>query len=661
MSSFINLFIYEVKGPTRLLYPTKDESFNHLYSFNKLSLKKNTNTSNNPIIPIELRESAKLRNNIIKISKNAEVKFNANIIKLQQNISDEYNESLKLQLNEEKQKLIQEKQQYIEKYCEEKYKLLIGEYYEIIKQPEINTSKLEKKLKIKISELKYLINLIKKGYKNLYISSKNIIKTNNRLLFSKNILKNINNNNNEINIKLYNKNIPFLYKIYKTLPARLTINKILNYNTTLTSELRTTIYSKMKTLFDDNTLIFKNYFNNKKRTFIFNSLRWKINESSEIIYTLNENEDCNIILTGDNHGSFHSFFRIILRLYIKGIIKKDYTLKENYKLILLGDIVDRGNYGIELLYILLNLMKKNNNQNNLNVILLRGNHEEYKTYSEYGFEKEYTEKLNKSNNVKNTIKNFFTYCPSAIILNHLNTRYWLCHGGFDITYKKYEIIKTNINNKKNLAFIFDINNASQIRWNDFNGKDEDKCSNRNACHDTMFYIGNKSLFNFLSYLNIDFIIRGHNDDYSNAMILKQNNSDNISNKYYVLNNKDFYYYYISNENENNNALNYGNKNNSLKYIDEIVSINPKKFQKIYITIKNNKVYPVLTISNNSDRDRRQYSDSFLIISKKEENKNFIRKPIISNNNEEVNNIRNTITNYNNYEKIMKNIPLSNSK
>ena len=55
--------------------------------------------------------------------------------------------------------------------------------------------------------------------------SQSLLKTTNKyFVFSKNIIKNT-NSNNQINIK--NNNIPFLYKIYKTLPARATINNII--------------------------------------------------------------------------------------------------------------------------------------------------------------------------------------------------------------------------------------------------------------------------------------------------------------------------------------------------------------------------------------------------------------------------------------------------
>jgi hypothetical protein len=226
-------------------------------------------------------------------------------------------------------------------------------------------------------------------------------------------------------------------------------------------------------------------------------------------------------------------------------------------------------------------------------------------------------------------------------LNHINTRYWLCHGGFDIQgskskqgnkiklkfsdvdYTKYGIIRNNINTNNNLVFYFN-NNMSQIRWNDFNGDEPDTCNRRSGNTCNLFYIGNKSLFHFLDYLKIDFIIRGHNDDVSNAMILrrdnknkrnKRNNNNKIEEKYIILNTKEFYDYYNLNENEENNVLNFGDRNNFSKFNDNILSIEPNKFNRKSIKIGKEILYPVITISNNSDLGRMQYSDSFLIIKK----------------------------------------------
>ena len=434
---------------------------------------------------------------------------------------------------------------------------------------------------------------------------KNNIKSNKSKLFSKNII--INSKTNNISKTISNNNIPFLYRIYKTLPARLTIDKILNVP--MYGDLKENIYKKIGELFEKNTDILKNFV--KKNV---------IENNSEIIYKLNASAENKIILIGDNHGSFHSFFRIILRLYIKGIITRGYKLKENYKLILLGDIVDRGNYSVELLFILLNLMKNNNNENNLNVILIRGNHEVRIQFEHNGFWKEYSKKLKDINNINNIIDGFFKYCPSAIILNHLNTKYWLCHGGFPLKYTDYNLKNNNIYiNDKNIEY-------SQIRWNDFNGDTMSVCSkNRGGCalKDQIYNIGNIDLLKFLKDSSIDFIIRGHTDSLSNAMLLINNTIIKKQEPFFYLNDtKDLLNYENSNTN-GINILDYKYTFNS-KMNDEIVTINPNEFKKAGVKINNNlELLPVLTISNNSDIGRMLYSDSYIIISS--DNKSVINK------------------------------------
>jgi hypothetical protein len=564
MNSFINLFIYEVKGPNSISHhePKGSQPLNYYrnveYSFNKLSLKNNTDSNNSVIIPKELK---------------------------------------------------------------------------------------------------------KIGY----------INSNKDKLFSKNIIKNKNKNNNEeINIRL--NNLPFLYKIYKTLPARITAQKILNTNISLTQELKNNIYNKLIKLIQDNTNIFKSYLKKYSAYKSDNDCNNLYNDS-EIIYDIYEDDKSKIILIGDNHGSFHSFFRIILRLYINGIISSNYTLKKDYKLILLGDLVDRGNYGIELLYIILNLMYKNNTDNNLRVILIRGNHEVEEIYKRNGFFREFKTKVSDPN-IDYVIRNFFKYCPSAIVLNHLYTRYWLCHGGFPINFIKDQKtskyfnffkktpslvnnIKPKMNNKNEIIykkitdkvksynknpsiFINNIRSSSEIRWNDFNGLNNTDCSKRDRCKETMHVIGNKDLLKFLNYMNINFIIRGHTDDYSNAMLLinVENNEGKKNNPYFYINNMNSIKYYQENINELNNIFDYKIKRNSSKSENEIVSINPKKFNKNEVTVGNLKLLPVLTISNNSDNSRMQYSDSFLIITNNgtNQNNNLIpnsnRNSILSSNNED---------------------------
>ena len=452
-------------------------------------------------------------------------------------------------------------------------------------------------------------------------------KSNNEYLFSKNIIKST-NKDNEIKVEDYN-NIPFLYQIYKKFIVRQEINKI-----PINQEIKLQVYNKIESLIKYNKEIFENYFIKN-----FESSKLNPSNESELIYNIYEKDDSKIIITGDNHGSFHSFFRIILRLYIKGIITKDYKLKENYKIILLGDLIDRGNYSIEILYILLNLMKTNNTDENLNVILIRGNHEEEGTSYYYGFYKECITKFQKKDTYNNFIK-FFNYCPSAIILNQLNTRYWLCHGGFSIKFEKYypKLVEIYKEKSTKIILIKHTNVCSSIRWADFTGENSSIPSKRGA--ENVYDIGNNDLKNFLDFLSIDFIIRGHTDNESNAMLLK--NKDNDRNIFFYINKKENIKDYINKNKNTKDIIKYNIKFDTkplTKSNNELAIIYPKNFNKNAVKINNNlNLFPVLTISNNSDRDRLLYPDSYIIISKSKS------KSTINNSVQTFKNNDNAITN-----------------
>ena len=124
----------------------------------------------------------------------------------------------------------------------------------------------------------------------------------------------------------------------------------------------------------------------------------------------------------------------------------------------------------------------------------------------------------------------------------------------------------------------------------------------------MYVIGIDDLLSFLELNNIDFIIRGHRDNISNAMLLKSehvsvsvSDSDFILNKFPIL--EDF------------KAIKYSKITDS-KTDNEICTIYPKQINKTYIHSKdsNIRLYPVLTISNNSDNGRYLYADSYIELS-----------------------------------------------
>ena len=66
-----------------------------------------------------------------------------------------------------------------------------------------------------------------------------------------------------------------------------------------------------------------------------------------------------IFIFGDFHGSIHSLIRNLDRLKDTGFLKNDFSLKKGAYLFFLGDYVDRGRYGCEVLYTLSRLKEKN--------------------------------------------------------------------------------------------------------------------------------------------------------------------------------------------------------------------------------------------------------------------------------------------------------------
>jgi hypothetical protein len=418
-------------------------------------------------------------------------------------------------------------------------------------------------------------------------------------LFTKNFIGNTNINNSMNNIGFLLKDeLNLLYNEYTTYSARKNLYAF-NRSNGLFIELQSRIYNNINHLLDTSTQIMQNYY-------IINKFdHTAVQPYDEIIIKLNEATDSKIIVMGDQHGSFHSFFRLISRLIISGIIDNNYILQDNYKIIFLGDIVDRGFFGIEIMYIILRLFIANNTENELKIIINRGNHEEECTFKTQGFSNEIKHKINNTATINN-FTNFYKYCSSAIILTQNNITYWLCHGGFPENIN----ILPNFNDNKTIYLNnnLQINSTgiplSYIRWNDFTNKLDNSFSSRGG---GVREIGTNTLSEFLNTFNINFIIRGHTDNDSNAMLLRKG-----YNKWYKINNK-----------LNKNTL---PPTDLITYLptaskteNEIAFISPNNFDMT------NELYPVLTISNNCDKGRSLYNDSYVIIESVTQNGGKVKK------------------------------------
>lgn len=358
------------------------------------------------------------------------------------------------------------------------------------------------------------------------------------------------------------------------------------------------------------------------------------------IFNINIAQDEKIIIVGDLHGSYHSFIRIFTRLHILGVIDfNNFIINEGYILIFLGDIADRGQYAVEIYYILSKFIIANNSNEKLKIILNRGNHEDPKQWERetYSFTKELISKFDKHYIFYEKMIDFLGNCPSAIVLNYSGRKYWLCHGGFPIGINETSIT-FKIPNESVCFYPRDINNIPfQIRWCDFYN---DPSTNHTGTGNLgRPQIGLDKLKRFLYHNKINFIIRGHNDNYDNTFILSENSNPR---------NSGLPQFVLGLNSENLQSLNAPKKNimnTSAKIIYPEIIYENQYVQQLkqtdgpvcriktnnwtilksmniisnvsLLTNNNSKltetIYPVLTISTNSDLLRTLNNDSFIVL------------------------------------------------
>ncbi|MBA3752387.1 serine/threonine protein phosphatase [Candidatus Dependentiae bacterium] len=157
------------------------------------------------------------------------------------------------------------------------------------------------------------------------------------------------------------------------------------------------------------------------------------------------------MLKGDLHGDIHSLIAAVEHLQELGITSAHNPLKiedPSFHLIFLGDYVDRGIWGTEVLFLLMLLKCINPSQ----VILIRGNHEDPNITSQYGFKTEFFAKFSKSSlkdrqRCYQKICAFYEYLPVVLYLgsgtdthkNYLQC----CHGGLEIGYNPRKFLKSS--------------------------------------------------------------------------------------------------------------------------------------------------------------------------------------------------------------------------
>lgn len=158
-----------------------------------------------------------------------------------------------------------------------------------------------------------------------------------------------------------------------------------------------------------------------------------------------------VLIRGDMHGDIHSLLFFLQQLQQNG----DLALEDGFKitnprlrLIFLGDYVDRGVYGVEVMYTILRLKIDNPEQ----VILVRGNHEDITICSRYGFFHELQEKFHDADEheiIINKIAKFYETLPVALYLgchqnDHQVNYLQCCHGGIEIGFDPQPLLSAPV-------------------------------------------------------------------------------------------------------------------------------------------------------------------------------------------------------------------------
>jgi hypothetical protein len=192
------------------------------------------------------------------------------------------------------------------------------------------------------------------------------------------------------------------------------------------------------------------------------------------IKTIGVNPGSHYLTISDIHGDIHALQRIICDWYNKDLLDKHLTLKQGYKVIGLGDYQDRGEFGIEVLCVLLILSLKNPGS----VYLLCGNHEIPSMVVEGTFMEEWCTKFGDSAVVSQTwdlINFLFGQLPSGLLVgliqrdaSRVEPYLMFCHGGIcSILDIRSMLLNHRVSRTPEIDHDIEAMHDYALRWTDF--------------------------------------------------------------------------------------------------------------------------------------------------------------------------------------------------
>ena len=138
-----------------------------------------------------------------------------------------------------------------------------------------------------------------------------------------------------------------------------------------------------------------------------------------------------LIVVGDIHGQFHDLIAHVLRYQLEKA-----ATAVDYRFLFLGDYVDRGPQGVEVLMLLLALKIEYPHL----IHLLRGNHEEGHTSRIYGFYNEVRSKFQSDAVVWALFNEVFCYLPLAALVQCGDRKFAAVHGGLSPSWQELTLL-----------------------------------------------------------------------------------------------------------------------------------------------------------------------------------------------------------------------------
>lgn len=218
-----------------------------------------------------------------------------------------------------------------------------------------------------------------------------------------------------------------------------------------------------------------------------------------------------LYVVGDVHSGITALVGFLTWLRGEGVLESnDGQLAATARVIFLGDLVDRGVWGAEVLYVALQLWQRNPDK----VFVLRGNHENHSQHERYGVGAELD--AFEDEEIRPLVKDMCERLPEVLFATVRNERFVFCHGGIPHYAESSQSQAVaffdgddGFFNTTQGATTSNAHADSQWQWNDFDLSTEaTTVSERDG---TMFVIGRSATAAFKEQHGVRQIVRGHED------------------------------------------------------------------------------------------------------------------------------------------------------